>query len=60
MQNQHPLYLYVIAVAAVWAIILGVTWSLAPATFNKLSILCGGFALGMVAMYIAVHVYSWK
>ncbi len=61
MQNKRPLYIYVIAVAIVWAVILGVAWfSGGTASFKTFSSVCGGFALGMLAMYIAVHLYKWK
>jgi hypothetical protein len=59
--NKHPLYMYVIGVAVVWAVILGVMWFLGDmARFRTFASVCGGFALGMLAMYIAVHVYAWK
>ncbi len=61
MQNKRPLYVYVIAVAVVWAIILGTMWALGHTdTFYSAVSVCGGFALGMLAMYIAVHIYRWK
>ena len=61
MQNKRPLYVYVIAVAIVWAVILCVAWSLGDMqSFRTFAGVCGGFALGMLAMYIAVHVYEWK
>jgi peptidoglycan/LPS O-acetylase OafA/YrhL len=59
--NKHPLYLYLIAVAVVWAVVLGVMWSKGDiARFQQVALVCCGFALGMIAMYIAVHVYTWK
>jgi hypothetical protein len=59
--NKRPLYIYVIAAAVVWAVILGVVWSLGDmARFQTFASVCGGFALGMLAMYIAVHLYKWK
>ena len=58
---QKPsLIRYVIGVAVVWAVILGVMWFVSPANFATFALICSGFALGMLAMYIAVHVYSWK
>jgi hypothetical protein len=51
---------YVIGVALVWAVILGAVWFVYPAKFATFGLLCCGFALGMLAMYIAVHLYSWK
>jgi hypothetical protein len=56
-----PLYVYVIGVAVVWAVILGLTWFLGyTANFYRFSLIGAGFALGMLAMYIAVHFYRWK
>ncbi len=57
--NRAPLIVYVIAVAVVWAVILGVLWFLGDiARFQTFALVCTGFALGMLAMYIAVHVYK--
>jgi uncharacterized membrane protein YhiD involved in acid resistance len=56
-----PLYVYVIGVAIVWAVILGVMRFLGNRTgFHTFSLICAGFALGMLAMYIAMHLYRWK
>jgi hypothetical protein len=61
MQNKKPLYVYVIAVAVVWAILLSVAWSLGSGRFHTYAApVCAGFFLGMLAMYIAVHLYKWK
>ena len=59
--NKRPLYVYVIGVIVAWAIVLisswfGVIW----APFHDVVAVCVGFALGMLAMYIAVHLYRWK
>jgi hypothetical protein len=59
--NKRPLHVYVIGVAVVWAIILGLSWFAAiPTRFDELVLVCAGFGLGMLAMYIAVHLYRWK
>ena len=60
--NKRPLYIYVIGVAVVWAIILtlsgfGIIWT---PFHDVVATVCGGFALGMLAMYIAVHLYRWR
>ena len=56
--QRLPLIIYVIGVALVWAVILGVVWSLGnTALFQRFVLVGWGFALGMLAMYIAVHVY---
>ncbi len=57
--KRVPLIVYVIAVAIVWAVVLGLAWFIGgPARFNTFALVCLGFALGMLAMYIAVHVYQ--
>jgi peptidoglycan/LPS O-acetylase OafA/YrhL len=57
--KRFPLIVYVIGVAVVWAVILGVMWFLGDiARFQTFALICSGFALGMFAMYIAVHVYK--
>ena len=57
--KRAPLIVYVIAVAVVWAVILGVMWFSGDiARFQTFALVCLGFALGMIAMYIAVHVYQ--
>jgi hypothetical protein len=59
--QKTPLYVYVLGVAVVWAIILGIMWFLGDvARFRTFALVCLGFALGMLAMYIAVHLYTWK
>jgi peptidoglycan/LPS O-acetylase OafA/YrhL len=57
--KRFPLIVYVIAVAVVWAVLLAVMWFLGDiARFQTFALVCLGFALGMLAMYIAVHVYK--
>ena len=57
--KRRPLYVFVIAVAIVWAFILcAVRFSGSDALFKTLSLICSGYALGMLAMYIAMHVYK--
>ena len=59
--NKYPLYVYVIGVAVVWAIILTLSWfGVIWEPFHDVVTVCAGFALGMLAMYIAVHLYTWK
>ena len=58
-RSQRPLYVYVIAVAIVWAAILSGAWFLAT-HFKTLASVCGGFAIGMLAMYIAMRLYKWN
>ncbi len=57
--KRFPLVVYVIAVAVVWSVLLAVMWFLGDiARFQTFALVCLGFALGMLAMYIAVHVYK--
>jgi hypothetical protein len=59
--NKHPLYVFVIAVAVVWTVILGTMWFLGDtARLRTFALVGSGFGLGMLAMYIAVHLYTWK
>jgi hypothetical protein len=54
-----PLTRYVIAVVVVWALILGAVWFTGDgARFRTLAIFCGGFFMGMLAMFIAMHIYK--
>jgi hypothetical protein len=56
--NRLPLSVYVIAVAIVWAVILCAAWFMGgEARFGTFALVCLEFAIGMRAMYMAVHVY---
>ena len=59
-EKQHPLSQYVIAVLIVWAVILAGMWFFNRERFATFAHVCGGFLLGMLAMYIAMHLYRWK
>jgi len=57
--KRLPIIVYVIGVTVVWAVLLAVMWFLGDiARFQTFALVCLGFALGMLAMYIAVHVYK--
>jgi hypothetical protein len=59
--QKRPLYVYVIGAALVWAIILILSWfGVIWRPFHEVVSVCGGFWIGMLAMYIAVHLYRWK
>jgi hypothetical protein len=59
--NKHPLYIYIIAVAVAWAIVLAVVWSLGNvAHFHDAVSVCVGFALGMLYMYIRMKWFLVK
>lgn len=57
--TTRPLYGYVIAVLIVWMLILIGMRLWAPDRFRTFAIFCAGFFIGMLAMYIAVHIYRW-
>jgi len=58
---RHPLSGYVTAVAVVWAVVLLLSWVVGGRPRQQfMEVLCAGFFLGMLAMYIAVHIYEWK
>ncbi len=59
--RKTSLIVYVIGVVIVWVIILtGLRLTGNKPLFNKLSLFCMGFMVGMFAMWIAVHVYKWQ
>jgi hypothetical protein len=61
VSNKRPLYVYVIGTALVWAIILMLSWfGVIWKPLHDVVSVCGGFWIGMLAMYIAVHLYRWK
>jgi len=50
---------YIISVIIVWAIILTVVKFFGSSErFKTMCIFCAGFLIGMLAMWIAVHVYK--
>jgi hypothetical protein len=57
--KRMPLIVYVIGVAIAWAVVLSLAWFIGGlAQFSNFALVCVGFALGMLSMYIAVHVYK--
>lgn len=57
--RRVPLVVYLIGVAVVWAVVLALAWFIGgPARLDLVAMVCFGFAVGMLAMYIAVHVYN--
>ena len=50
---------YIISVVIVWAVILIVVrFYGSPERFRTMAVFCAGFMIGMLAMWIAVHVYK--
>jgi hypothetical protein len=61
MNKKYPLWLYVIGVVIVLAIINCIARFVGgEAKFGAIEIFSLGFLMGMLAMYVAVHVYKWK
>ncbi|HEY3897421.1 MAG TPA: hypothetical protein VGM54_02345 [Chthoniobacter sp.] len=59
--KRWPLSVYVIAVIITLLIVNVAAWCTGgPAKFRIMEIYSSGFLMGMVAMYIAVHVYRCK
>jgi hypothetical protein len=58
--NKLPLYFYVIGTIVVWALLLAGVWLWGPSHFHDALTVCGGFYIGELSMFIAVHFYRWK
>jgi uncharacterized membrane protein len=58
--NAHPLWGYVVAVVVVMVVIVGVMHFFYPERQREVFWHCVSFLFGMLAMYIAVHIYSWR
>jgi len=59
-RTNKPLWQYVIGVIVVWGLALLGMWIGDRARFRDFALVCGGFFIGMFAMYIAMHKYRWK
>ncbi len=60
MNPSHSLTVYVIGVIIVLAVVNGITWLVGGmGRFRTMELVSLGFLLGMLAMYIAMHVYRW-
>ncbi len=58
MKSLHTLTAYVIGVVVVWALIVTVGYCLKGRTAgHPMLLVCLGFFLGMLSMYIATRVY---
>ena len=61
VMKKYPLGLYVVCVVIALALVNYIAWSVGgEAKLKSFALLSGGFLLGMLAMYIAVHLYRWK
>jgi len=57
--DRSPLAKYIISVAVTWGIAVSLARVIGgPEKFHTFVLICAGFALGMVAMFIATHVYK--
>ena len=58
MFPQRTLTTYVIAVVIVMAILIGIRWLIGGSqAAEKMLIFSAGFLFGMIAIYIAMHIY---
>jgi hypothetical protein len=59
--KKYPLSLYVVGVIIVLVIVNYLSWFVGgEARLKSFELFSSGFLLGMLAMYIAVHIYRWK
>ena len=59
--TTHPLSQYVLAVIVILILLNTIVYFvLGKEKFFDVAKFSLGFLLGMLAMYIAVHIYSWK
>jgi len=58
MFPQRALTTYIAAVIIVMAAVIGIRWLAAgPEGTQKMAVFFAGFLFGMIAMYIAMHIY---
>lgn len=59
--KKYPLSLYVVGVIIVLVLVNCIAWYIGgEAKLKSMELGSIGFLLGMLAMYIAVHLYRWK
>lgn len=59
--TKYPLSLYIVGVIIVLVFANCIAWYVGgEAKLKSFELFSGGFLLGMLAMYIAVHLYRWK
>jgi hypothetical protein len=59
--RKRPLYVYVIGVVVALVVVNYISWLIGGQTrLYMVELVSCGFLLGMLAMYIAVHLYRWK
>ncbi len=57
---QRPISFYIIGVLIIWALLLGGVWLWGTSHFHDVLTVFGGFVIGQISMFIAVHFYTWK
>jgi len=59
--EKRPLWLYVVGVIVALAVVNYIAWLTGGDTkLHTSELVSTGFLLGMLAMYIAAHLYRWK
>ena len=59
--KKRPLWAYVVGVIVALGIVNYIAWLTGgDAKLQTSELVSMGFLLGMLAMYIAVHLYTWK
>jgi hypothetical protein len=59
--KKHSLGVYVVGVIVALVIVNFIVWYMGRLDeLHSVELLSVGFLLGMLAMYIAVHLYRWK
>jgi hypothetical protein len=59
--KKRSIKVYIIGVAIALAIVISVAWfTQSREHFKIITVFCCGYGLGMLAMWIAVHVYRWN
>jgi hypothetical protein len=59
--RKRPLYVYIIGVIIALVVVNYISWLIGGQTrLSMVELVSFGFLLGMLAMYIAVHLYKWR
>jgi hypothetical protein len=59
--KKRSLWVYIVGVVVVLGLVNYIRWTIGgDAKLYETELVSVGFLLGMLAMYIAVHLYRWK